>query len=147
VEAHLLDPFRGSGILAFVAMMLVSPGLIPVQFDPATAIWRLRATNHFDIYYAQARDLDSIAREAERAYARVSRDLRRQVSAKVPLILLPSSRDLPHTAQEAAVIVRASGAPDGDHLLLAVEPRNDRENRLAHELTHIFEFDQRSRLP
>ena len=139
--------FRGAGILALVAMMLPSTSLVPVQFDPATAIWRVRATNHFDIYYAQARDLDSITREAERAYARVSRDLRRQVSATVPLILLPTSRDLPQTAQEAAVIVRASGAPDRDHLLLPVEPRNDRENLLAHELTHIFEFDQRSRLP
>ena len=127
--------------------MLGSTSLIPVQFDPATAIWRVRATTHFDIYYAQARDLDSIAREAERAYARVSRDLRRQVSAQVPLILLPTSRDLPQTAQEAAVIVRASGAPDRDHLLLPVEPRNGRENVLAHELTHIFEFDQRSRRP
>ena len=142
-----MDPFRGAGILALVAMMLPSTSLVPVQFDPATAIWRVRATNHFDIYYAQARDLDSITREAERAYARVSRDLRRQVSATVPLILLPTSRDLPQTAQEAAVIVRASGAPDRDHLLLPVEPRNGRENMLAHELTHIFEFDQRSRLP
>jgi hypothetical protein len=29
-----------------------------------------------------------------------------------------------------------------DHLLLPVEPRADREKRLAHELTHIFEFDR-----
>ena len=127
--------------------MLGSTSLVPVQFDPATAIWRVRATNHFDIYYAQARDLDSVAREAERAYARVSRDLRRQVSARVPLILLPTSRNLPQTAQEAAVIVRASGAPDRDHLLLPVEPRNGREKVLAHELTYIFEFDRRSRPP
>jgi hypothetical protein len=141
-----VDPFRGAGILALVATMLRSTSLIPAQFDPATAIWRVRATNHFDIYYTQARDLDAVAREAERAYARVSRDLRRQVSARVPLILLPTSRDLPQTAQEAAVIVRASRAPDGDdHLLLPVEPRNGREKVLAHELTHIFEFDQRSR--
>jgi hypothetical protein len=140
-----VSAFCGAGILALVATMLGSTSLNPVQFDPATAIWRVRATNHFEIYYAQARDLDSVAREAEHAYARVSRDLRRQVSAKVPLILLPTSRDLPQTAQEAAVIVRASRAPDRDHLLLPVEPRGGREKVLAHELTHIFEFDQRSR--
>jgi hypothetical protein len=128
-------------------MILGSTSLIPVQFDPTTAMWRVRATVHFDIYYPQARDVDSIAREAERAYARVSRDLRREVSAKVPLILLPTSRDLPQTAQEAAAIVRASGAPNRDHLLLPVEPRNGREKVLTHELTHIFEFDQRSRRP
>ena len=67
-----MGPFRGAGILALVAMMLGPTSLIPVQFYPATAMWRVRATNHFDIYYAHARDLDSIAREAERAYARVS---------------------------------------------------------------------------
>ena len=127
--------------------MLGSTSLVPVQFAPASAIWRVRATNHFDIYYAQARDLDSVAREAERAYARVSRDLRQQVSGRVPLILLPTSRDLPQTAQEAAVIVRATGAPDRDHLLLPVEPRTGREKLLAHELTHIFEFEGRSRRP
>jgi hypothetical protein len=128
-------------------MTLRATSLVPVQFDPRTATWRVRSTNHFDIYYTQARDLDAIAREAEHAYARVSRDLGRQVSAKVPLILLPTSRDLPKTEQEAAVIVGASRAPARDHLLLPVEPRNTRENALAHELTHIFEFDRRSRLP
>ena len=142
-----MGPFLGAGILALVATVLGSTSLIPVQFAPATAIWRVRATHHFDIYYAQARDLDSVAREAERAYARVSRDLRQEVSGRVPLILLPTSRDLPQTAQEAAVIVRATGAPDRDHLLLPVEPRTGREKLLAHELTHIFEFEGRSRRP
>jgi hypothetical protein len=139
--------FRGAGILALVAMTLQATSLTPVQFDPTTATWRVRATNHFEIYYTQARDLDAIAREAEHAYARVSSDLGRQVSAKVPLILLPTSRDLPKTEQEAAVIVRASGAPARDHLLLPVEPRNTRENTLAHELSHIFEFDRPPRRP
>ena len=118
-----------------------------VDFDPATATWLVRATSHFDIYYTHARDLDSVAREAERAYDRVSRDQRRQVPGRVPLILLPTSRDLPRTPQEAAVIVRASGAADRDHLLLPVEPRKDREKLLAHELMHIFEFEGRPRRP
>ena len=55
-----VDPFRGAGILALVAMILGSTSLIPVQFDPTTAMWRVRATVHFDIYYPQAHDLDSI---------------------------------------------------------------------------------------
>jgi hypothetical protein len=65
----------------------------------------------------------------------------------VPLILLPASRDLPKTEQETAVIVRASGAAARDHLLLPVEPRADREKALAHELTHIVEFEGRSPHP
>jgi hypothetical protein len=142
---RIMDPFRGSSIFAVVALVLASNA---VQFSPATAKWRVRQTNHFDIFYSQARDLDSVAEEAERAYARVSLDLGRQVSAKVPLILLPTKLDLPQTEVEAAVIVRSSGAAlDRDHLLLPVEPRTGREKMLAHELTHIFEFDRRARHP
>jgi hypothetical protein len=135
-------PFRGAAILALVTMIVGATSRTPAQFDATTATWRVRATTHFDIYYTQARDLDAIAREAEHAYAGVSHDMGRQVSAKVPLILLPSSRDLPKTVQEAAVIVRASRAGDRDHLLLPVEPRDGREKAIAHELTHIFEFDR-----
>ncbi len=135
-------PFHGAAILALVTMIVGATSRIPAQFDATTATWRVRATTHFDIYYTQARDLDAIAREAEHAYAGVSHDMGRQVSAKVPLILLPSSRDLPKTVQEAAVIVRASRAGDRDHLLLPVEPRDGREKAIAHELTHIFEFDR-----
>lgn len=142
-----MDPFRVAGILALGAMALMPPIPVPLQFDPTTAKWDVRATRHFEIYYTRTEELDSIAREAERAYASVSRELRRQVSAKVPLILLPTRRDLPRSEREAAVIVRASGAPDRDHVLFAVEPRADREKELAHELRHIFEFDQRSRRP
>lgn len=138
-----MDPFRAAGILALGAVAL----LPTIQFDPTTAGWRVRATDHFEIYYTPAQDVDAIAREAERAYVTVSAERRRQVSAKVPLILLPTARDLPRSEQEAAVIVRASGAPPRDHLLLAVEPRKDREKELAHELGHIFDFDRQSRRP
>jgi hypothetical protein len=128
-----------AGILAFVAMIVINS--VSTQFDPVTATWRVRTTDHFQIYYAQPRDLDSIARESERAYSRVSRGRRQQVSGKVPLILLPTERDLPHTEQEAAVIIRACRAPDRDHILFPVEPRSGRESELAHELTHVFEFE------
>lgn len=135
----------GAAIVVAVAMSQGSTSPVTPQFDPAKAAWRLRATNHFDIYYPNTLDVGSIPREAERAYADVSRKRHDQVSGRVPLILLPIAADLPRTEQEAAVIVRASGAPARDHLLLAVEPRSDRESRLAHELTHVFEFEGRSR--
>lgn len=138
-----MNAFRGTVILVAVATSLGSTLPASPQFDPAKAVWRLRATDHFAIYYPKTLDVGSIPREAERAYAGVSRERRQQISGKVPLILLPISADLPRTEREAAVIVRASGAPDGDHLLLAVEPRNGRERRLAHELTHAFEFEGR----
>jgi hypothetical protein len=118
-----------------------APNPNPQRFDPTSSVWRTRATDHFDIYHTTQVDLDEIAREAERAYSRVSLDLRHDLSGKVPLILLPTSGDLPRDRQEANTIVRASGAPDADHLLLSLEPRDRRATVLVHELTHIFQFE------
>jgi hypothetical protein len=118
-----------------------APNPNPQRFDPTSSVWRTRATDHFDIYHTTQVDLDEIAHEAERAYSRVSLDLRHDLSGKVPLILLPTSGDLPGDRQEANAIVRASGAPDADHLLLSLEPRDRRATVLVHELTHIFQFE------
>jgi len=131
----------GAGVLTLGLTLLGPTGLVQVPFSPATAEWHVRSTNHFEIYYTAATNLDAIVREAERAYGRVSQDMRRKISGRVPLILVPTTRDLPHTEQEAGVLVRASGAPNRDHLLLPIEPRTGREKMLTHELTHVFEFE------
>jgi hypothetical protein len=135
--------FRCAAVLGLGLVLFGPTRLVAVQFSPTTAEWHVRSTDHFEIYYTQTTDLNSVAREAEQAYKRVSHDMQRQVSGKVPLILLPDSHDLPQNEREAAVIVRASGAPNRDHLLLPVEPRRGRDKMLAHELTHVFEFEGR----
>jgi len=134
---------RGAGVLTIGLTLLGPTDLVQVQFSPATAEWHVRSTDHFEIYYTQAPDLNSIVREAERAYDRVSHDKRRQMSAKVPLMLVPTSHDLPRSEGEAGVIVRASGAPDRDHLFLSIEPRNGREKMLANGLAHVLKFEGR----
>jgi hypothetical protein len=108
-----------------------------------TPRWMVRATDHFDIYIQRQheRALDEIAREAERAYARVSVDLRHELAAKVPLIVVETAREMPQNRGQAGTLVRASGAPDGDHLLLALEPSDGRATVLVHELTHQFDFE------
>jgi hypothetical protein len=111
------------------------------RFDPKAFVWHTRATDHFDIYHTHQTDLDEIARDAEQAYARVSVDLQHQLTAKVPLILLPTRSDLPRDSQDASTLVRASGAPDRDHLLLPLEPRDGRSTVLLHELSHVFQLE------
>jgi hypothetical protein len=135
--------FCGAGVLTLGLTLLGPTDLVQVQFRRTTAEWHVRSTDHFEIYYTQAPDLNAIVREAERAYDRVSHDMRRQMSAKVPLMLVPTSRDLPQSEGEAGVIVRASGAPDRDHLFLSIEPRNGREKMLANGLAHVLEFEGR----
>lgn len=126
-----------------------APNSNPQRFDPTSSVWRTRTTEHFDIYHTPQMDPDAIAREAERAYSRVTADLGRGVPEKVPLILLPTHGDLPRDRPEASAIVRASGAPERDHLLLPIEPQDRRATVLAHELTHIVQFllDPSGRLP
>ncbi len=140
--------FAGAAIVATSQTPIVSP-TNPTwarkpnlqRFNPTAVVWHTRATDHFDIYHTRQTDLDEIARDAERAYTRLSADLGHQLAEKVPLILLPTNEDAPRDRQEAGALVRASGAPDTDHLLLPVEPRDGRATALLHELSHIFQFD------
>jgi hypothetical protein len=114
----------------------------PLQRDSVPSNpWTIHPTDHFDIYYRQeqASRLSEVAREAERAYLRVSVDLQHTLAKKVPLILLQMNRDLPKNSWQAHAVIRASGAPDGvDHVLLSLESFSA---RVTHELTHEFEFD------
>jgi hypothetical protein len=59
----------------------------------------------------------------------------------VPLILVETDRELPRDRLQASQLVRASGAPDGDHVVLPIEPMDGRLATLAHELTHQFAFE------
>lgn len=113
----------------------------PQRFDPFTASWQTRATDHFEIYHTGYGNLDAIARDAERAYARLSADLRHELATKVPLILLPTSSDLPNGRPEAEALIRASGAPDGDHVLLPLDAPERQLTILVHEVSHVFQFD------
>jgi hypothetical protein len=106
-------------------------------------VWMVRASDHFEIYYQRdhERSLDAIVLEAERAYASVSFDLKYEVAEKVPLILLQAERHLPRDVERATALVRESGAPDRHHLLLTLDPVDDRSTRVVHELTHVFAFE------
>jgi hypothetical protein len=73
---------RGAAILVAAALSLGSIRAVAPQFDPAKAVWRLQVTNHFEIYYPQTVDVGSIAREAERAYADMSRARSSRCSAR-----------------------------------------------------------------
>ena len=133
--------FRCAAVLGLGVVLCGPTCLVGVQFSPTTAEWHVRSTDHFEIYYTHTPDLNSIGREAEQAYKRVSHDMQRQVSGKVPIILLPTTHDLPQNDREAVVIVRATGAPNRDHIMLPIEPRSGRVKMLTQALTHVFEFE------
>jgi hypothetical protein len=131
-------------ISALVLMILYSaiPGHALAQ-DVSTQKWDIQPTDHFDIYFQtpQQSHVDAVAREAERAYARLSYALRHEIAEKIPLILVRADRDLPRNEEQARVLVTASRAPDRDHLLLSVETFERCPGCVAHEVTHQFVFE------
>ena len=136
-------PMPPSPFVARAGAGQAAPPLLPSPPLSRGADWHTYATDHFEIYFTPNLNapLDRVAREAERAYGRVSTDLQHHLPSRVTLILFGTNRDMTVSDGAAAEIVRASGAPARDHLLLALEPAGAREGALAHELTHHFEFD------
>src|SRR5215218_8379302 len=109
--------------------------------------WHIYTTDHFEIYYYTdlEKHLERVAGYAEGAYQQVSSDLKHDLSFKVPLILFKTHSEFeqqnvaPGAAQEG---VGAFAEPFRDRMLLPIDDPPDRlYGLIAHELTHIFEFD------
>ncbi len=116
-----------------------------IHYD--TFDWHIYTTDHFEIYYYTdlERHLERVAGYAESAYEQVSADLKHDLSFKVPLILFKTHSEfeqqnvIPGAAQEG---VGAFAEPFRDRMLLPIDDPPDRlYGLIAHELTHIFEFD------
>ena len=107
----------------------------------AQQAWQITTTPHFDCYFEpQSQDrINRVLFEAERAYARISLDLRHDLSQKVPLIVVTG--DVPTNRDAAFDLVTRSGAPSRDHLVLSIETDDQIEAILLHELTHQFEAE------
>jgi len=127
-----------------LATCLLAASGATAHVQPAPARWTMRASAHFDIYFqpSQSGRVDAIAREAERAYARISTLLRHELADKMDILLLATDRDRPDDAAQAYALVRASGASPRDHLVLSIESFDRHGGALiAHELTHQFMFE------
>jgi hypothetical protein len=107
----------------------------------------LRKTDHFEIYYPPDLDLhaERVGREAERAYERVSSDLRHNLAFHVPIILFRTAGELQKSDQASgSEHSQAASAtnPEGDRILLAVDqPADQWFGRIVHEVAHVFAFD------
>ena len=109
--------------------------------------WHIYTTDHFEIYYYTdlEKHLERVASYAEGAYQQVSSDLKHDLSFKVPLVLFKTHSEfeqqnvIPGAAQEG---VGAFAEPFRNRMLLPIDDAPDRlYGLIAHELTHIFEFD------
>ena len=134
-----------AGSLAAQTPMVPYFGKNNIHYD--TFDWHIYTTDHFEIYYYPELEqhLERVAGYAESAYQQVSSDLKHDLSFKVPLILFKTHSEfeqqnvIPGAAQEG---VGAFAEPFRDRMLLPIDDPPDRlYGLIAHELTHIFEFD------
>ena len=137
----------GTGaVLAATVMVLSAASSATAQpAAPASGENRLvRQTDHFEIYYPPSLDLhaDRMAHEAERAYARVSVDLRHNLAFRVPLILFASAADLQRSSESGAADASRNAGDREDRILFHVDvPADQWLGLVTHEVAHVFGFD------
>ena len=100
--------------------------------------WQVYTTVHFDLWFRPGvkNELQRVERDAERAYRRLSADLRHDLGERVNLVLFA-------TDAERDRIVETGVVPGSQsRILLALNRPDDRfQADVAHEVTHAFEFD------
>ncbi len=107
--------------------------------------WESYQTDHFEIYYymKDVKFLKRIAELAESAYEKISKRIKHQLSANVPILYYKTSTDFQQT--------NLFSMPEGvlgvaEPILYRIAlygdmPVDELEDLVEHELTHIFEFD------
>src|SRR5574338_619882 len=109
--------------------------------------WHIYTTDHFEIYYYPEleKHLERVAGYAESAYQQVSADLKHDLAFKVPLVLYKTSSEFQQQnvlPEEMPERMLAFAEPMRDRMVLPIDEPPDQLYRIiAHELTHIFEFD------
>ncbi|MFW6140003.1 MAG: hypothetical protein ACOC5S_01435 [Acidobacteriota bacterium] len=107
--------------------------------------WESYKTDHFEIYYymEDVEFLKTIAELAESAYDHLSKKVKHQLSAEVPILYYKTSTDFQQT--------NLFNMPEGvlgvaEPILYRIAlygdmPVDELEDLVIHELTHIFEYD------
>lgn len=109
--------------------------------------WKLYASPHFTFYYyeTEADQLEKVASLAESAYDRLTREFDHQIQDPIPLIFYAT-----HSAFEQNNIilnfipegVGAFASPVRNRMVLPIDlPDGELFALIAHELTHIFQYD------
>ncbi|MGH9310587.1 MAG: M56 family metallopeptidase [Vicinamibacterales bacterium] len=99
-------------------------------------------TDHFTIHFPATLDLhaERVAVEAERAYERVSSDLKHNLAFVVPILLFRTRQELEQSASVSQPDDAAGSSRD--RILLAVDvPADQWRGLITHEVAHVFGAD------
>lgn len=140
-----------SGIAVLVMILFVPAeslfafGKNKIVYD--TFDWKVYHSTHFDIYfYEEERDsLQKVANFAESAYDDLSRKFNFQITKRIPLIYYHTHSAFEQTNVILSFIPEGVGAfaePAKNRMVLPIDMPDEKLYQLiAHELTHIFEYE------
>jgi len=106
--------------------------------------WSHYKTDHFDLHYynEDIETLEKIAALAESAYSRLSRELKHELSATVPVLFYSSTTDYEQTNLFNSAGSLGAAEPVLYRVILQGDmPTDELQDLFEHEVTHIFEYD------
>lgn len=108
--------------------------------------WKSYNTEHFTIYHyvEDIKTLKAVAEMAESAYQKISHDLKHALTVPVPLIYYKTLTDFEQTNVFPGVGEGVLGVSEPLLHRIGVYgdlPPDEMQNIIAHELTHVFQFD------
>ena len=137
--------------LAFVVLsLLVAPAAYPfgqnkIVYDKFD--WKVYHSTHFDVYFYEEErpQLQRVVDSAESAYLDLSQKFNYQISKKIPLIFYATHSAFEQTNVSLEFIPEGVGAfaeSVRNRMVLPIDMPDDQLYQLiAHELTHIFEYE------
>ncbi len=136
---------------AFSALLLVPAAPAPAQGQNKVVYdkfdWKIYASTHFRIYHYGRGEasLGKVASMAESAYDDLSRRLNYQVPKPIPLLFYVTHAEFEQNNIILNFIPEGVGAfaePARNRMVLPIDlPDEKLQNLIAHELTHIFQYE------
>jgi hypothetical protein len=136
---------------ALTAFLLVPAGPAPAQGQNKVVYdkfdWKIYSSTHFRIYHYGRGEaaLGKVASMAESAYDDLSRRLNYQVPKPIPLLFYVTHSEFEQNNIILNFIPEGVGAfaePARNRMVLPIDlPDSKLQNLIAHELTHIFQYE------
>ncbi|MCB1049976.1 MAG: PD40 domain-containing protein [Acidobacteria bacterium] len=132
-------------LVCFFFLPLFAGGKNKVSYDQFE--WKVYQSAHFKVFHYTEEEhlLPAVVDMAEAAYAANSDKLQHQINFKIPLVIYKTHEEFEQTNIFGGFVPRYVGAfadPFQSRMVLPIDlPPEDLYELIAHELTHIFQYD------
>ncbi len=131
--------------ILLAAAPLLASGKNKIPYDNFE--WKIYRSAHFNVFFYESEEhlLEQVVDMAEAAYANNSELLQHQINFKIPLVIYKTHEEFEQTNVFSGFVPRYVGAfaePFQSRMVLPIDlPDEELYELIAHELTHIFQYD------